>query len=487
MNIFSTKNKIIFLSVLALFSFGFFANPIEVNADGCSVTNAVFRSNAGNDPDNFYHDLNRPYIYVDIQTQGCQGNNILVSIFQTTFGFQSGSILAAHNLPVGVNASTTDNFTLQFIAGEDWCGINTSTYPLGGTSGPFWDCKYSLEITDDNGEHLFATGEVSDNMNLAGGSQLVYDCVAGIFDCDHYWTAVDPLVRPYETSNINDQFNTSDTIIPPPPLEDFYLAPLPGFSQGQSSDLGGFLRSLFTLLIVIAGILAFIMIVIGAITYATADAISGKSSGKEMIQDAILGLVLALGAWIILNTINPNLASNLGITIPSVYIIPEAEPETGIGTGGVGETITLNVAGGGTTTLAACDATRMQQVTAFGKTFKIYEGLVSSIQAADAQWVAAGGQNFYEIKSIGGYNCRKVKGTNTWSAHAFGVAVDINPGQNPFSPASQNQLTTDMPPAFVQIWTGLGWGWGGAWTTLKDAMHFSKYPPSENGNGVVTQ
>lgn len=320
MNIFSNKTKIIFLSTLTFLSFGFFVGPTEVNADGCSVTNAVFRSNAGNDPDNFYHDLNRPYIYIDIQTEGCQGDSIEVSIVQTTGGFASGVVLAANQLPVAVNASTTDNFTLQFVAGEDWCGIVTDGSPLPHYSSPSFDCKYQIKITDDNGDHWFSISSVDENMNLSGGTQLTYDCAAGLISCDHYWTPVNPTVRPYETSNINDQFNVSDSVIPPVPPENYYLAPLPGFSQNQSSDLGGFLRSLFTLLIVIAGILAFIMIVIGAIHYATADAINDKGAGKEMIQDAILGLVLALGAWIVLNTINPNLASNLGITIPQVSI-----------------------------------------------------------------------------------------------------------------------------------------------------------------------
>ncbi len=340
MSIFSNKNKIIFLSVLTFLSFGFFASPIEVKADGCNVTNAVFRSNAGNDPDNFYHDLNRPYIYVDIQTQGCQGDSIQVSITQTMSLNLDHDISVANGINVPINADTTDSFTLQFIAGEEWCGVVNlgSPIPLPHISWPgAWDCKYHLEITDDNGSHLFATTPVDEDMNLLAGSELTYNCVAGLLSCDHYWTSVNPLVRPYQTSNINDQFNTSDTVIPPVPPEDFYLAPLPGFSQSQASDLGGFLRALFTLLIVIAGILAFIMIVIGAIHYATADAIDDKGAGKKMIQDAILGLVLALGAWLVLNTINPNLASNLGITIPQVsisagdadYFSPAASTDSG--------------------------------------------------------------------------------------------------------------------------------------------------------------
>ena len=41
----------------------------------------------------------------------------------------------------------------------------------------------------------------------------------------------------------------------------------------------------------------------------TSEVISGKEAGKETITHAILGLLLALGAFLILNTINPKLLS----------------------------------------------------------------------------------------------------------------------------------------------------------------------------------
>lgn len=164
--------------------------------------------------------------------------------------------------------------------------------------------------------------------NYTENSALQYDCTDGIVGI---FCPADPLdwafhgIHPFGYISPEDQFNYT-----PPNLSyqgaDFYLAPLPGFSgQGECqnppcSKLGEFLRGFFTVLIVIAGILAFIMIVIGGITWATSDAIGGKSEGKQMIENAVLGLVLALGGWIVLNTINPNLASNLGITVPVVTL-----------------------------------------------------------------------------------------------------------------------------------------------------------------------
>lgn len=475
-----------FTLALVVFGFGLFGQAPEASADDCVVNSAKFREIVTtNDPETFFSYAQIPVIYVDFQTTGCQGGQIESFSIVAAFGNDNWApfnpndidILPVTDLPIGQNDPS--DFTIVYRAGETGCVINWS-----------WDCEYYIEIEDSTGIHFFNTATVPDDgqMNLtttlAANTMLTYECEP---QCNLPWQYLGLISYGTLAPQDIDQYNVPGG--PPITLQgsEHYLAPLPGFSPGQTATLGGFLKSFFTLLIVIAGILAFLMIVIGAIRYASVDSFSNSESGKDMMMNAIMGLILALGAWIILNAINPNLASNLGITIPTVYINPEFEPETGIGTGADGETITLNVAGGGTTTLTACDETRMEQVTAFGKTFKIYEGLVSNIQSINTEWLATPEDQRYEVKKIGGYNCRRVKGTNTWSAHAYGLAVDINQDQNPFSPPSQNQLTTDMPPEFREMWTSHGWGWGGSWTTLKDAMHFSKYPTTEGGNGLVSQ
>ena len=49
------------------------------------------------------------------------------------------------------------------------------------------------------------------------------------------------------------------------------------------------------------------MIVMGGMEYMTSELVHSKEAGKEKIVHALLGLVIALGAWALLNTINPNL------------------------------------------------------------------------------------------------------------------------------------------------------------------------------------
>jgi hypothetical protein len=82
------------------------------------------------------------------------------------------------------------------------------------------------------------------------------------------------------------------------------LEPIPVLGGGTVS-LSSYIPNLVKLIIQIAGVLAVVMIVLGGVQYLSTDAIGGKSEGKQKIENAIYGLLLAIGAYVILNTINP--------------------------------------------------------------------------------------------------------------------------------------------------------------------------------------
>lgn len=81
-------------------------------------------------------------------------------------------------------------------------------------------------------------------------------------------------------------------------------------SSGGQSGLASYLDKLFTIGVAISTGLAVIMIVFGGLQYVTADSIGGKGGGKEKIQDALLGLLLAFSAYILLKQISPDLVKN---------------------------------------------------------------------------------------------------------------------------------------------------------------------------------
>lgn len=95
------------------------------------------------------------------------------------------------------------------------------------------------------------------------------------------------------------------------------LAPLPGIGDnGPVSNLPQYLVSVFRLAIGLAAALAVIMIMIGGIEYMATANVSGKEGGKEKIKQAILGLLLAIGAWLIMYTVDERLVQ-FNLTVPT--------------------------------------------------------------------------------------------------------------------------------------------------------------------------
>ena len=122
----------------------------------------------------------------------------------------------------------------------------------------------------------------------------------------------------------------------------YLLAPLPGLGKtdgigsffdptgngNQTTSLGTYLNPMISIFIGICAVLAVIMILWGGIEYMGSELISSKEAGKERIRNAIFGLLLALGAWTLLNTINPNLL-NSDISTPNANITSLGSESTG--------------------------------------------------------------------------------------------------------------------------------------------------------------
>ena len=87
-----------------------------------------------------------------------------------------------------------------------------------------------------------------------------------------------------------------------------------------------------------------------------------------------------------------------------------------------------------------------------------------------------------------GYACRPVRGSTEWSAHAYGLAVDVNPFVNPYrngdlvlpelagayldrSWRRPGMIFADGP--VVRAFERVGWTWGGTFSSVLDLHHFS--------------
>jgi|GEM_PF-1465279 len=58
------------------------------------------------------------------------------------------------------------------------------------------------------------------------------------------------------------------------------------------------------------------------------------------------------------------------------------------------------------------------------------------------------------------------------SLHSFGIAIDLDVGDNPNHGGTPPNCTTNMPADFVDVWKKYGFRWGGNYSSTCDAMHF---------------
>jgi hypothetical protein len=90
--------------------------------------------------------------------------------------------------------------------------------------------------------------------------------------------------------------------------------------------------------------------------------------------------------------------------------------------------------------------------------------------------------------NTGAFVCRPVTGGSSYSQHAYGLAIDVNPFQNPY--VRGDLVLPELATAYldrdrrapgmvreggpvVRAFAEIGWEWGGAYRTLKDWQHFS--------------
>ena len=95
----------------------------------------------------------------------------------------------------------------------------------------------------------------------------------------------------------------------------------------------------------------------------------------------------------------------------------------------------------------------------------------------------------FECRQASSSPCTKTANgtTGSWSEHAFGEAIDLNPVENPYVGCGMTRDPTALSyvnrasyrrgmvnAAVVRAFASIGWGWGGSWSgSTKDYMHFS--------------
>jgi hypothetical protein len=105
------------------------------------------------------------------------------------------------------------------------------------------------------------------------------------------------------------------------------------------------------------------------------------------------------------------------------------------------------------------------------------------------QW-ASNDDRVMAANDTSAFNCRLVPGTTRFAQHAYGLAIDIDPVQNP-NITSSGDVQPPAGAAYVNraqtkpgmihkgdvVWrafAAIGWVWGGTYIHSKDYQHFSQ-------------
>ncbi|MFN8108437.1 MAG: M15 family metallopeptidase [Thermoleophilia bacterium] len=103
---------------------------------------------------------------------------------------------------------------------------------------------------------------------------------------------------------------------------------------------------------------------------------------------------------------------------------------------------------------------------------------------------AYGGDDYRSIEAdnTSAFNCRPATGSTHWSQHAYGLAIDVNPIENPYVSGGHTSHPASVPyldrsrlrpgmavegGVLVNAFAAIGWGWGGHWSSPTDLQHFS--------------
>ncbi len=140
----------------------------------------------------------------------------------------------------------------------------------------------------------------------------------------------------------------------------YLLAPLPtlptGFNTSQTNAFSVYLNTMIKIFIGLCAVLAVVMIVMGGVEYMTSELMHSKEHGKDRITGAVFGLVLALGAYALLNTINPDLLKSDFSTLKDVTVTVELNAlEQAAGREGTGVCTPI------TTSSSPCSPTNLQK------------------------------------------------------------------------------------------------------------------------------
>lgn len=97
------------------------------------------------------------------------------------------------------------------------------------------------------------------------------------------------------------------------------MVDIPGVDGAADSDFSGYINALYIFAITIGALLAVLKLVAAGVKYMFSDIVTNKEAAKNDIKGALLGLLIVIGAVVILDTINTDL-TDVDLNIENVEV-----------------------------------------------------------------------------------------------------------------------------------------------------------------------
>ncbi len=130
---------------------------------------------------------------------------------------------------------------------------------------------------------------------------------------------------------------------------------------------------------------------------------------------------------------------------------------------------------------AACESVDfLGQKVIFSSRHGAAAALRRVVQRLNARLAEHPGDRVWVLPCAGTYANRRVAGSEALSAHAFAVAIDLNPEKSPYwrwrpAPDTLQNARDNFPQGIVDAFEAEGFVWGGKWHAY-DFMHFEYRP-----------
>jgi hypothetical protein len=114
-----------------------------------------------------------------------------------------------------------------------------------------------------------------------------------------------------------------------------------------------------------------------------------------------------------------------------------------------------------------------------GAAFRVHRNVRAALVRVDARLRSVGDSVAPYFRNVGGgYHSRKIAGTDRMSAHAYGIAVDLDPSRGDYWRTARTPSAgyrNRVPEEIVHAFEAEGFAWGGRWYHY-DTMHFEYRP-----------